>query len=161
MWCLWNLLTEGKRASALEFLHTSRCLHQAIGHSSNAPSPNLKKLTMPASTAATMTVFLPWRSAMKGLGLSGAGSGGDCVERNRMYDSKLVRKDLGTASVGGGGLDTEEDVAGGALRLRGRGGGMVGKPLYMCVSSASVGIGVARALTTTIEKSGWGGAVLR
>jgi hypothetical protein len=63
-----------------------------------------------------------------------------------MHDSKLVRKDLGTAPVSGGGLDTEEVVAGGALRLRGRGGGMVGKPLYMCVSSASVGIGVVRAL---------------
>jgi len=94
---------------------------------------------------------------MKGLGLTGADSGVDCVERNRMYDSSLARKDewgLATVPVGGDGLDAEVLVAGGALRLRGRGGGMVGKPSYMCVSSANVGIGVVRALTTTIEKSG-------
>lgn len=98
---------------------------------------------------------------MKMLGLTGARSGVDCVERNRMYDGNLVRKEewgLATVPVGGDGLGTE---AGGALRLRGRGGGMVGKLSYMCESSASVGIGVVRALTTTIEKSGWGGAVLR
>jgi len=119
---------------------------------------------MPASTAATITIFFPWRSAMKGLGLTGAGSGSDCGERNRMYDSNLAKKDgwgRVTVPVGGDGLDTEVFVAGSALRLRGRGGGMVGRPSYMCESSASVGIGVVRALTTTIEKSGWGGAVLR
>jgi len=100
---------------------------------------------------------------MKGLGLTGAGSGGDGVERNRMSNGNLARKDdWGVATVlVGGSLDTKELVAGGALRIRGRGGGMVGRPSYMCVSSASVGIGVVRALTTTIEKSGWGGAVLR
>lgn len=60
--CLWKLLTEGRRTDALEFLHALRlgeCPHHAIGHSSNVPSPNLKKLTMPASTTATMTVLLP------------------------------------------------------------------------------------------------------
>lgn len=153
-------LNRGKRTNA----YASRYSHQVIGHSSNAPSPNLKKLTMPASTAATITIFLPWRSAMKGLGLTGVGSDGDGVERNRMYDSNLARKgDWGVATVlaGVGGLDTEELVAGGALRLRGRGGGMVGRSSYMCVSSTSVGSGVVRALTTTIEKSGWGGAALR
>ena len=97
-----------------------------------------------------------------------------------MYDSNLARKDdwgLATVPVGGG-LETGL-VAGGTLRLRGRGSGRMGRPSYMCVSSASVGIGVLRALerkhypktlsdrgkrahlTTTIEKSGWGGAVLR
>ena len=131
----------GKRTDAL-------ASHQAIGHSSNAPSPNLKKLTMPASTAATITVFLPWRSAMKGLGFTGAGSGGGGVERYGMYDSNLTKKDdwaVETVLVGGG-LDAEELVAEGVLRLRGRGGGMVGRRSYMCVSSASVGIGVERAL---------------
>lgn len=120
---------------------------------------------------------------MKGLGLTGVGFGGDGVERNIMYDSNLARKDdwaVETVLVGSGGLDTEGLAAGGVLRLRGRGGGMVGRRSYMCVSSASVGIGVVRALgrkqmllsfkgwiikrahlTTTIEKSGWGGAVLR
>lgn len=159
--------------------------HQAIGHSSKAPSPNLKKLTIPASTAATMTIFFPWRSAMKGLGLTCAGSGVDCVERINKYDSNLAKRDggLATVPVGGDGLDAEVLIAGAALRLRGRGGGMVGRPSYMCESSASVGIGVVRALerkaetslsterklvrkkrahlTTTIEKSGWGGAVFR
>jgi hypothetical protein len=103
---------------------------------------------MPASTAATITVFLPWRSAMKGLGLTGADPGGGCVEQNRKYDSNLARKDdwgLATVPLGGGGLETGL-VAGGALRLRGRGGGRMGRPSYMCVSSASVGIGVLRAL---------------
>jgi hypothetical protein len=47
----------------------------AIGHSSNAPWPNLKKLTVPASTTAMMTDLLPWRSAANGLILTGAGPG--------------------------------------------------------------------------------------
>ncbi len=66
-----------------------------------------------------------------------------------MYDSNLAKKDewgLTTVPVGGDGLDTGVFVAGGALRLRGTGGGMVGRPSYMCASSASVGIGVIRAL---------------
>ena len=85
---------------------------------------------------------------MKGLGFTGAGSGGGGVERYGMYDSNLTKKDdwaVETVLVGGG-LDAEELVAEGVLRLRGRGGGMVGRRSYMCVSSASVGIGVERAL---------------
>ena len=86
---------------------------------------------------------------MKAFGLSCAGSDGDCVERNRMYDSNLAKKDewgLVTVPEGDDDLVTEVFVAGGALRLRGRGGGTVGRPSYMCESSASVGIGVVRAL---------------
>lgn len=49
----------------------------AIGHSSNAPWPNLKKLTVPASTTAMMTDLLPWRSATNGLIFIGAGVGGE------------------------------------------------------------------------------------
>lgn len=85
---------------------------------------------------------------MKGLGFTGVGSGGGGVERNGMYDSNLTKKDdwAVEAVLVGGSLDAEELVAGGVLRLRGRGGGMVGRRSYMCVNSASVGIGVVRAL---------------
>jgi len=48
-------------------VYPSREDSQVIGHSSNAPWPNLKKLTVPASTTAMMTDLFPWRSAMKGL----------------------------------------------------------------------------------------------
>ena len=41
---------------------------QAIGNSSKAPWPNLKKLIDPASTAATTTCFFPDLSIMNGFG---------------------------------------------------------------------------------------------
>jgi len=41
---------------------------QAIGNSSKAPWPNLKKLIDPASTAATTTCFFPDLSTMNGFG---------------------------------------------------------------------------------------------
>jgi hypothetical protein len=44
---------------------------QAIGNSSKAPWPNLKKLIDPASTAATTTCFFPDLSTMNGFGFQG------------------------------------------------------------------------------------------
>lgn len=156
---------------------------QAIGHSSNVPWPNLKKLTVPASTTAMTTDLLPCRSAMNGLILTVVGPEVGCEEYNRKYDNNLIRKDGGdivSCLLGGAGRGATGFWEGG-LRLRGTGGGRKGSPSYMCVNSASVGIGIVRALgknrprlaklslgweqnthlTTTIEKSGGGGAVLR
>ncbi len=66
---------------------------QAIGHSSNAPCPNLKKLTVPASTTAMMTDLLPWRRAMNGLILTVVGPDVGGKEYNEKYDNNLTRKD--------------------------------------------------------------------
>ncbi len=47
-------------------------LTYAMGHSVNTPCPNLKKLMVPASTAATTTIFFPVLSDGNGLvGLAG------------------------------------------------------------------------------------------
>ncbi len=63
---------------------------QAIGHSSNAPCPNLKKLTVPASTTAMMTDLLPWRRAMNGLILTVVGPDVGGKEYNEKYDNNLT-----------------------------------------------------------------------
>ena len=46
-------------------LHTT--LTYAMGHSVKTPCPNLKKLIVPASTAATTTIFFPDLSDGNGL----------------------------------------------------------------------------------------------
>lgn len=48
---------------------------QFIGKSSNAPWPKRKKLIVPASTAATTTIFLPALSIAKGFGRRAGGAG--------------------------------------------------------------------------------------
>ena len=124
---------------------------------------------------------------MKGLILTGVTFAAGGAERNGRCDSNLVRKDdvesrpLGEYE----GLGMAPSFSDGGLRLRGMGGGRMGRSSYICVNSVSVGIGVERALgewgsvvinyrsgevfsgpdethlTITIEKSGGGGAVLR
>ena len=96
-----------------------------------------------------MTDLLPWRSAMNGLILTGAGPGVGGEEYNEKYDNNLATKegrDVVSSPLGGKGLGTGAAFSDGGLRLRGRGGGMTGRPSYICVNSASVGIGVVRAL---------------
>jgi hypothetical protein len=85
---------------------------------------------------------------MNGLILIGVGPDVDGEQYNGKYDSNLIRKDgrdIVSCLLGGVGRGTTGFWEGG-LRLRGTGGGRTGSPSYMCVNSASVGIGVARAL---------------
>lgn len=153
---------------------------QAIGHSSNAPGPNLKKLIEPLSTAATTTVFLPALSTIKGFGFrSGTGFSWLNAQRN-----SRCHRDCSTFCLiaGGGGTffgDPEELFSGGGRLCRGRGGGSSGRTSKRAVSSCIEGVGVvlalkwvakvsiisggelreARYFTTTREKSGGPGAV--
>jgi hypothetical protein len=87
---------------------------------------------------------------MKGLTLTGVGSDVGGVEWGRKKcDSHIERKDeweVVSHPLEGEGFGTAPDFSEGGLRLRGMGGGMTGRPPYRCVSSASVGMGVARAL---------------
>ena len=88
---------------------------------------------------------------MNGLVLTGVCPDVGGEEYNEKYDNNLNRKDgrdivshpLVEVELGAGTGFSE-----GGLRLRGTGGGMTGRPSYRCVNSASVGIGVARALGT-------------
>jgi hypothetical protein len=66
MYYLMMICACGKQAIGMltdEIMRSSRRRdigdRQIIGHSSNAPWPNLKKLTMPASTTAMTTALLP------------------------------------------------------------------------------------------------------
>jgi hypothetical protein len=84
---------------------------------------------------------------MKGLILTVVASDAGGAERNGKCDSNLasivVSRPLGEDE----GLGTAPDFSdGGGLRLRGMGGGMMGRPSYICDNSVSVGIGVVRAL---------------
>jgi hypothetical protein len=96
-----------------------------------------------------ITDLFPWRSATNGLILTGGGPGAGGEEYNEKYDNNPVTKDerdVASCPLGGGGPVTVTAFSDDGLRLRGRGGGMTGRPSYMCVNSASVGIGVVRAL---------------
>jgi hypothetical protein len=85
---------------------------------------------------------------MNGLILTGVGPDVGGEEYNGKYDNNLTRmdgRDIVSCPLGGEGLGTTGFWEVG-LRLRGTGGGRTGSPSYMCVNSASVGIGVVRAL---------------
>ena len=72
-------------------------------------------------------------------------------EYNEKYDNNLIRKDgrdIVSHPLVGVELGAGTGFSEGGLRLRGTGGGMTGRPSYICVNSASVGIGVLRALGT-------------
>jgi hypothetical protein len=86
---------------------------------------------------------------MNGLILTGVGPDVGGEEYNEKYDNNLTRKDdrdIVSRPLRGEGLDARTGFSGGGLRLRGTGGGMTGRPSYTWVNSASVGIGVVRAL---------------
>lgn len=113
------------------------------------PRPNLKKLTVPASTAAMTTDLLPWRSAINGLTLTDVCPEVGGEEYNEKYDSNLTRKDVQdivSCPLEGVDLGAGIGLSEGGLRLRGTGGGITGRPSYICVNSDNVGIGVVRAL---------------
>ena len=96
-----------------------------------------------------MTDLLPWRSAANGLILTGAGPGVGGEEYSEKKDNNLATKDgrdVVSSPLGGEGLETGTAFSDGGLSLRGWGGGMTGRPSYIRVNSASVGIGVVRAL---------------
>ena len=87
---------------------------------------------------------------MKGLTLTDVASDVGGVEWDgKKYDAHLERKDeceavsrlLGREGIGTAPIFSEE-----GWRLRGMGGGIIGRPPYRCVISASVGMGVIRAL---------------
>jgi len=86
---------------------------------------------------------------MKGFTLTGLGSdvGGVEWDENKC-DNRLERKDEWdvVSPLGREGFGIAPGFSEGGLRLRGMGGGMTGRPPYRCVSSASVGMGVVRAL---------------
>ena len=87
---------------------------------------------------------------MKGFTLTGVGSDVGGVEwDDKKYDNHLERKDeweVVSRPLGREGFGTAPGFSEGGLRLRGMGGGMTGRPSYRSVSSASVGMGVVRAL---------------
>jgi hypothetical protein len=104
---------------------------------------------LPASTTATITVFLPALMAMNGCGRRAGGvfSGGGGRNQCRMR--------RGNERGGGGGDCTGVALAGRVLggaaplsgrRCRGNGGGISGDMSNKSVSSRSEGIGVVRAL---------------
>lgn len=118
--------------------------YQKIAHSSNAPCPNLKKLVLPASTTAIMTVFLPALMAINGCGrrasvVVSAGGGRNQCRMRRDNDggggegAGLVRRGGGVVPLTG-------------RRCRGNGGGISGDMSNRSVNSRSEGIGVVRAL---------------
>jgi hypothetical protein len=87
---------------------------------------------------------------MKGLTLTDVGSDVGSVEWGRKkYDDHLDRKDESEAVsrlLGREGFGTAPVFSEGGWRLRGMGGGITGRSPYRCVISASVGMGVIRAL---------------
>jgi|SRR6267142_154203 len=83
---------------------------------------------------------------MKGLILTGVASDAGGVERNGKCDSNLVSIVVSRPLGEDEGLGTAPDFSDRGLRLRGMGGGMMGRPSYICLNSVSVGIGVVRAL---------------
>ena len=149
-----------------------RC--QAIGKSSKAPWPNRKKLIVPASTAATTTIFFPAFRTAKGLTLLGAGVGAD--EENAQGNSRRINDGDVEVLVWPVVLDTV-GFSGAMVRRRGAGGGSSGRISKRSFSSVRDGIVVVLALftrfvsstlvglmysthfTTTTEKSGAGGEV--
>lgn len=86
---------------------------------------------------------------MNGLVLTGVCPDVGGEEYNEKYDNNLISRD-GRDIVSGPLVEVElgarTGFSEGGLRFRGTGGGMTGRPLYICVNSASVGIGVVRAL---------------
>lgn len=85
---------------------------------------------------------------MNGLILTGVcpSVGGEEYDK---YDNNPTRKDgrdIVSCPLKGADLGTRTGFSERGLRLRGTGGGMTGRPSYTCVNSASVGIGVVRAL---------------
>lgn len=112
---------------------------QAIGKSSNAPSPNLKKLTIPASTAATTTIFFPAFIIANGLGLRGCcccfdveDGGVEAGDEEAHVHANSRRKNDGGGDEGtkadGGGVGGASGLDGCRVRRRGTGGGSSGKP---------------------------------
>lgn len=99
---------------------------------------------------------------MNGLILTGVCPGAGGEEYNEKYDKNLTRmdgRDIVSCPLKGADLGTRTGFSEGGLRLRGTGGGMTGRPSYICVNSASVGIGVVRALRISHQLSrsslGW------
>jgi len=144
----WITIQENARNSTGSI--PKRFRGQVIAHSENAPCPNRKKLVLPASTTATITVFLPALMAMNGCRRAGGAvlSGGGGRNQCRM------RRD---SERGWGGCDRAGTTGGGGgaapltgRRCRGMGGGISGEMSNKSVSSRSEGIGVVRAFTTTI-----------
>jgi hypothetical protein len=85
---------------------------------------------------------------MNGLILTGVCPDVGGEEYNEKYDNNLIRKegrDIVSCPLVEE-LGTRTGFSEGGLRLRGTGGGMTGRPSYICVNSANVGIGVVRAL---------------
>ncbi len=120
-----------------------------MGKSSNAPCPNLKKLIIPASTAATTTIFLPAFSTAKGLVLRGAvcGGGGVDVVHHVHGESRLNNDCLMAGAVDGAGRDDGGvDLSVINVRRRGTGGGSSGRMSKRSFSSERDGTGVVRAL---------------
>ena len=88
---------------------------------------------------------------MNGLVLTGVCPDVGGEEYNKKYDNNRIRKDgrdIVSRPLVEVELGARTDFSEGGLRLRGTGGGMTGRPSYICVNSASVGIGVVRALGT-------------
>jgi hypothetical protein len=86
---------------------------------------------------------------MNGLVLTGVCPDVGGEEYKEKYDNNLIRKegwDIVSCPLVEEELSTRTGFSEGGLRLRGTGGGMTGRPSYRCVNSASVGIGVVRAL---------------
>ena len=87
---------------------------------------------------------------MKGLTLADVGSDvGDVDCDGKKYDDHRERKDeweAGSRLLRRESFGTAPVFSDGGWRLRGMGGGITGRPSYRCVISASVGMGVIRAL---------------
>ncbi len=134
------------------YCHICEFLHYTIGHSVNTPCPNLKKLIVPASTAAMTTVLLPIFKDGNGFGGRAgvsafvAAQGHTQVITLRPSDSSEAGRVFAEGFVG-----AFEDAAATfccakETRFRGTGGGSTGSSPNRAVSSEIVGIGEARAL---------------
>lgn len=118
----------------------------------NTPCPNLKKLIVPASTAAMTTVLLPIFKDGNGFG-GRAGGAAFVVDQGHIQAIALRASD----GSGAGGI-FDEGVVGAFgdaaatfccakdTRFRGAGGGSTGSSPNKAVSSDMVGIGETRAL---------------
>lgn len=145
----------------IQLTHRDNFAGQFIGKSSKAPCPNLKKLIIPASTAAMTTIFFPAFKTAKGLGLRGATLDACGVEEDDHSHGRTRRSnDCSTGAVVGDGKFGGAGFSDSNVRRRGTGGGSSGRMSKRSFSSERDGTGVVRALkvkTVSLPADVWKG----